>query len=265
MARILQLTDLHLVAPGALVSGVLDTGALLRDAVDRLLELLPQIGPLDTVLVTGDVSDDGSPESYVAARGALDRLGLPVLVVPGNHDDRENLRAAFGDMAGMPQSGLIDWSVDVAGTPVIGLDTLVEGQGGGLLRPESLALLATALERAGTHDVLIALHHPPMRTGIRFMDAIGLANADAFAEILNEFDGTARIVAGHVHGVYQGRIGRHAVLAAPSTCSAFALDCRANAPVGFMTGPRGCAVIDTAPDGAWTAIPLESANGPFSF
>ncbi|MDK3073694.1 phosphodiesterase [Sedimentitalea sp. JM2-8] len=265
MARFLQLTDLHVVAAGARASGVLDTRAILRTAVERLIDRRAALGHLDAVLVTGDVSDDGTAESYRFARGQLDRLGLPLLAIPGNHDDRAEFRKAFADSPAMPSSGLIDWTTEIGDTVVIGLDTLVEGQGGGALRPESLAFLSEALARAGSRPVVVAVHHPPLRTGIRFMDAIGLEDIPALQATLAQAGGEIIVVAGHVHGVFQGRIGRHPVATAPAVSSAFALDLRPDAPVGFMTGPTGCAVFDTGPDGVWAAVPLEIASGPFPF
>jgi 3',5'-cyclic AMP phosphodiesterase CpdA len=265
MARFLQLSDLHVVAPGALVSGQLDTPALLRRAIDQLIQRLPAIGPIDAMVVTGDISDDGSVASYDAARRELDRLCLPLLVVPGNHDRREAFRDCFGDLPYMPRTGLIDWVHDLADTRVVGLDTLIEGQGGGALRPESLDLLAQALETAGTRSVLVALHHPPLRTGIRFMDAIALQNPHDLQRCLQRSANPLRVIAGHVHGVFHGQLGQHSVCTAPSVCSAFALDRRTDAPVGFMTGPIGCAVVDTAPGGVWVDLPLEHGDGPFGF
>lgn len=265
MARFLQLTDLHVVAPGAMCSGVLDTRAILRAAIDRLLDRCDALAPLDAVLITGDVSDDGTPESYEYARAQLDRLGLPLLPVPGNHDSREAFRTGFSDTPGMPAEGLIDWTAEIGDTLVIGLDTLVEGQGGGVLRHDSIAFLTEALKDAGPRPVIVALHHPPLQTGIRFMDAIGLEGVPALAAALEQATGEVTVVSGHVHGVYHGRIGRHPVATAPAICSAFTLDRRADAPAGFVSGPTGCAVIDTAPGGVWSAVPLDPAEGPFTF
>ena len=266
MARFLQISDLHITAPGALVSGRLDTAGQLRAAIDTIGARLNAIGPIDAVLITGDISDDGSAASYDIARSELARLGLPLLVIPGNHDCRDALRSAFGDLPTMPPTGLIDWRFDIGGTTVIGLDTLVEGQGGGRLRPESLSFLSDALDASQGRRVLLALHHPPLRTGIRFMDAIGLENADALATVLERRTAPVRIVAGHVHGVHHGALGVHTVVTAPSTCSAFALDRRDDAPIGFMTGPTGCAVIDIGTDGwLWTAMPFDHGTGPFKF
>ncbi len=265
MARFLQLSDLHVVAPGTLASGRLDTPTLLGQAVDVLLSRLPAIGPIDAVIVTGDISDDGTAASYDRARAELDRLGLPLLVVPGNHDTREGVRDCFGDLSFIPETGLIDWVQDIGDTRVIGLDTLVEGQGGGLLRRESLDLLEQALDGAEGRPVLVALHHPPLRTGIRFMDAIALQNPEDLGHCLARRVDPLRIVAGHVHGVFHGHLGRHSVCTGPSLCSAFALDRRVDASVGFMSGPTGFAVVDTAPNGVWVALPLDHGSGPFRF
>jgi Icc protein len=265
MARILQLSDIHVVPPGSHASSVLDTPALLHSAIDKLCERLAAIAPIDAVLVTGDISDDGSPESYALARDELERLNLPLLVIPGNHDRREELRVAFQDLNGMPAAGLIDWAVDFGDTRIIGLDTLIEGRGAGRLRPESLDFLTQALETPDARSIVVALHHPPLQTGIHFMDAIGLENPDDLSARLLSCIKQTRIVAGHVHGIYHSLIGPHPVSTAPAVCSAFALDLREDAPIGFMTGPTGCAVLDTGSEGLWAAMPLDSANGPFDF
>lgn len=265
MARLLHLSDMHVVAPGQRASAVLDTPALLGRAIDTILGRIGAIGPFDAVLVTGDLSNDGSPESYETACAALDRLGLPVLAVPGNHDAREGLRAAFTDQPSMPDEGLIDWVVDLGDTRVIGLDTLVEGQDGGRLQAQSLELLAKALQDARGRPVVVALHHPPLRTGIRFMDAIGLENPGDLVAAVSKDTGPLWILAGHVHGVFLGRVGRHPVATAPALCSAFALDRRPDALAGFMTGPTGLGVLDTGSDDTWAAVPLAYDDGPFEF
>lgn len=265
MARFLHMTDLHVVRDAALASGVLDTREILRMAVDRLIGMGAALAPLDALLVSGDISDDGSADSYALARSELARLGLPILVVPGNHDAREPLRQAFSDLETMPEQGLIDWTTSISDTLVIGLDTLVEGQGGGVLRDESLDFLRNTLATQEAKQVIVMLHHPPIRTGIRFMDAIGLKNAHALEAVLNDAKSSVTVLAGHVHGVHHGRLGKHHVATAPAVCSAFAMDRRADAPIGFFLGPTGCAIVDTGPNGIWSALSLEAADGPFPF
>lgn len=266
MARLLQLSDLHLVPSGEMAWGVLDTPALLDAAVTRVHALLPAIGSVDAALISGDVSEDGSEGSYDCARAVLARLDMPLLVIPGNHESREGLRRAFPDLPGMAGDGPIDWSVDFGVARVIGLDTLVdEDWGGGRLRAISLSFLRDAIATAPSPDITLAVHHPPLRSGITFMDAIALANADALRDILDTAPGPVRIVAGHVHSVFHAMLGRHPVSTAPSVCSGFALDQRPNAHVGFFSGPRGFAVIETGANGYVSALPLDRFDGPFPF
>ncbi len=264
MATFLHLSDLHAVGHGDLCSGVLDTRAILIGAIDRLIDKGEAFGPLDAVLVTGDVSEDGSPDSYDFARTQLERFALPIYVVPGNHDARKPMQEAFSGLGIMPPDGLVDWADTVGDTRVIGLDTLVEGQGGGRLRRESLDLLERELS-GFDGPVVVMLHHPPFSIGIDFMDVIGLENRSDLAEILSMHSGDITVLAGHVHGVHIGRVGGHVAMTAPGLCSGFALDRRAVAPAGFFSGPTGCAVLETGKSGIWSVVSLDAAEGPYSF
>jgi len=265
MARFLQLTDLHIVKEGARASNELDTRNILKAAIDRLISLNDALAPIDAVLISGDLSDDGSADSYSFLKEQLSRLGLPMFIVPGNHDLREQMRKAFSDICHMPGSGLIEWVRKIGNTVVIGLDTLVEGQSRGQLRLESIDRVARALQTIGSEPVIIMLHHPPIKTGIRFMDAIGLENSSALMEAIQNIENEIIVISGHVHGIHFGRLGGHVVATAPSICSNFALDRRLDAPVGFWKGSTGCAVIDTEDTIVWSALSLENADGPFSF
>ena len=165
MTAILQITDTHIVAEGKLVSGQLETAAPLTRLVDRIASIRHQIGPIDAVIVSGDLSDDGSEESYARFKRLLAPLDLPTYVIPGNHDIREPLRRAFA--SDLPVAGPLNWARKEGDIHLIGLDTLVEGHGHGTLSPETLAFLGDALARADGSAVLLALHHPPFASGIR--------------------------------------------------------------------------------------------------
>lgn len=164
---------------------------------------------------------------------------FPLLAIPGNHDAREPMRAAFADTGPMLGTGPLGWTCDLPGLRVIGLDTLVEGQGGGRLAASSLDFLADAVERAPDCPVLVALHHPPLMSGIAFMDAIGLSNPDDPATVLRDAGRDLRLVCGPIHGTRFTAVGGCPVLSAPATCSTFDADFREGAPAGFHDGPGG--------------------------
>ncbi|MDC0604905.1 metallophosphoesterase, partial [Amylibacter sp.] len=95
MTTILQISDTHIVAKGPLVSNVLDTASTLEKLIIRINQLQDKHNDIEGILVSGDISDDGSPASYQRFKSIMASIGLPTYVIPGNHDNRENMREAF--------------------------------------------------------------------------------------------------------------------------------------------------------------------------
>lgn len=238
MTTVLHLTDTHIVPKTELVSGRLDTAASLSRLVARLTSCLDQIGPIDAMLISGDLSDDRSAQSYEHFKHVMAPLEIPLHVIPGNHDAREPMRTAFSDR--LPQDGPLNWDVPLGDIRMIGLDTLVEGHRHGLLIPETLAYLKGRLHRAGGAPILLALHHPPFQSGIRFMDAIGLRNKDKFIETISGYSGEIRIICGHIHTMIVTSVAGNVAISGPAPASTFAFDRRQEAKVGFMTQEDGC-------------------------
>ncbi|MFK7876271.1 MAG: phosphodiesterase [Paracoccaceae bacterium] len=263
MTTILQISDTHIVPKGALVSGRLDTSAALARLIDRINSIRDQIGPIDAVLVSGDLSDDGSVESYAQFKTLMSALNLPTYVIPGNHDSREPMRAAFSD--DLPKSGPLNWTRRIGAINLIGLDTLVEGQKHGTLSSDSLSFLQEALSRLDGAPVLLALHHPPFLSGIKFMDDIGLTSAQALHSVLADYRGALRIVCGHIHNMMVSDVAGHIAISAPAPNSSFAYDRRSNAPVGFMTQEDGCLLHRW--DAGFQSIRIGpmAGSGPFPF
>src|SRR5512136_3015018 len=130
---ICQISDLH-VTTGERLSGVVDTNAMLRACVAHIGALPTRP---DVLLVTGDLVDRGRPEEYARVRAALAPLGLPTHVIPGNHDHRDALRAAFADNAAMRgTSGFVQYVVEDHPLRIVMLDTVIPGEGGGRLCAE---------------------------------------------------------------------------------------------------------------------------------
>lgn len=263
MTAILHISDIHIVPEGALVSGRLDTADTLRRLIARINSIRDQIGVIDALLVSGDLSDDGGAESYERFKTLIAPLGLPTYVIAGNHDARDPMRSAFADV--LPKAGPLDWARQIGDIHLIGLDTLVEGQGAGTLSGGSLAFLQTALSKAGDAPVLLALHHPPFACGIGFMDEIGLTNQQAFRDIVAAHQGPLRILCGHIHSMIVSDIAGHIAISAPSPCSTFAYDRRRDAPVGYMTQEDGC-LLHRWNDGFQTVrIGPVAGLGPYPF
>lgn len=182
----------------------------------------------DTRLLTVGLSIFGAPEN-----------GVDIGVISGNHDARGPMCAAFADQFA-PQ-GALNWNRQVGDVTVIGLvDTLMAGTGQGTYSPQMLRFVRASLETAKGSPVLLALHHPPFASGTAFMDATGLTNRAAFCDIVAAHAGPLRIICGHIHAMMITVVGGHIAVSAPSPCSTFAYDRRAEGPVGYHTLEDGC-------------------------
>lgn len=256
MARILHITDPHVVLAPDLVSNTLDTAAIFGAAIDAILDRWETFGDVDAVVATGDVTDNGDLASYQSFRAQIERLPAPCFVIPGNHDLREPMRACFGDCDFMPETGKINWMHDFPDLRLIGLDTLLPDQGGGILDPDTLGFLETHLQSAGDKPILVAMHHPPFQTGLKFMDRIGLHGAEHLGAVLNHALGEVRIICGHVHSTIIGTVGGHVAITGASLVSTFLADFRDQGPVGFAKGPTGYMIHDWNNGFCSTCVPL---------
>lgn len=205
-----QLSDLHV---GAAWEGV-DPLPRLERAIEAVRSLP---NPVDAVLVSGDLADDGSEESYRLARRLLDRLAAPVHVLPGNHDDRARIRAAFE----LPGDGdePVDYTVEIGELRLVILDSSVPGQDPGAFDPEQLRWLDDELGRESERPTILAMHHPPLTTGVPEWDAINLVASErqALAEVVARHPQLRAIVGGHLHRVAASALAGCPVLSVPST------------------------------------------------
>jgi 3',5'-cyclic-AMP phosphodiesterase len=262
---IAQITDLHIKPPGQLAYGRVDTAAYLERAVAALLALDPQP---DVVIATGDLVDVGDPEEYGRLRQLLAPLAPPLYVVPGNHDARRPLRAAFAGEGYLPADGaFLHYTVEDWPVRLIGLDTQVAGEASGALCAERLAWLAARLAEQPERPTLLFMHHPPFATGIEHMDAMGLAGAAELAAIVRRHPQVERIACGHVHRSIQTRFAGTLASIAPSTAHQVALDLRPAAEASFTFEPPGFHLHLWQPGGGivtYTAH-TESFAGPYPF
>src|SRR5688572_26915768 len=96
---IAQLSDPHIRSPGQLLYDRIDTAGYLERAVAHVLRLDPLP---DIVIITGDLVDGGKADEYALLRSLLAPLPMPLYVIPGNHDARGPLRAAFAEAGFFP-------------------------------------------------------------------------------------------------------------------------------------------------------------------
>jgi len=253
MTCIVQLTDTHLVADGGPAYGRVDTLAGLRRAVGHIDAQRRFFGAVDAVVVSGDLTDHGEPDAYARFRESVAPLAAPLFVIPGNHDAREPMRAAFVADGCAPPEGPLDFCADGGGLRLIGLDTLVEGEAHGAVSPAQVAWLDARLAETQGGPALLFLHHPPFATGIDFMDAVCLRDAEALAAVVARHDALRLVSCGHVHrSVFTRWAGRPAMVA-PAPSHAVALALRPQSDPHFAMEPGAVTIHHLGADGAVTS------------
>ena len=174
-----QITDSHLRADEP------ERVLKLRAGVERILAL--GVAP-DAVLVTGDIADDGGSSEYEDAARELARLDVPLVVLPGNHDDRAGMRAAFG-LPGAGEERLQSVSVH-GGVRIVACDTLVPGSDGGEI---DVPWIADRLAEDRATPTLVAMHHPPYLVGVEQMDGMA-PPADQRAELARVLEAAPNVL-----------------------------------------------------------------------
>ena len=216
MTTLIQFTDLHWYADAATDY----RGCNTRRSFGRVLDAARPRLPVDALLMTGDLVDDGSPAGYAALADLLAPLGIPALCIPGNHDAPTALAALSGraHMRVGGQHRLGRWLICL-------LNSFLPDDARGQLSPAQLDGLDRALAREaqghGGRHVLVALHHQPMPVGSRWLDGVGLQQPAALWTVLDRHPNVRAVVFGHVHQEFDAQRGPIRVLGTPSTCAQF--------------------------------------------
>ena len=210
--NLVQFTDPHLFATAeGRLRGVQTLPALRA----TLAAAADDIAACHAVLATGDLVNDDAG-GYAHFRREFAALGKPVLCIPGNHDDVPAMRAALSappfQLGGSWDAG--EWRV-------ILLDSTVAGRIGGQLSATELQFLDRALRDATGRHALVCLHHHPVRMRSRWLDTVGLENADDLFAVLGRHRQVRAVLFGHVHQPLDEMHAGIRMLATPSTCAQF--------------------------------------------
>lgn len=233
---IAQLSDLHFTASGGAADGRPDPHA----ALDAAIFALRRGGSRpDILLVTGDLAERGDVTDYQALAERFSRLGLPVYVVPGNHDDPAAMRGILHTHQPAPEASHGGYAIDTGTLILIGLDSVRPGWTDGALGKEQISWLDRTLVAAAGRAVLIFMHHPPIRSGLEAMDRCGLlVGRDAFAAVLARHrERVVAVLCGHLHRSVQGMFAGVSVRVAPAVVHQVAFDLRPGAPMVYCLEP----------------------------
>jgi Icc protein len=229
---IAHITDFHVREPGELMGERVPTDSCLRSVVQAVNRMDPQP---DLVVGTGDLVNDGdrpggAADQYRHLEEILRDLEVPALMIPGNHDDRAQMRVHLGRYLppDMTQSDLasdrpLSFEVRVGGLRILALDTVVPGAHHGQIGAEQLNWLRDRLGAEPDQPTLIIQHHPPFDSGIAFMDEMGLRDSAQLELALKGHRQVVGVLCGHLHRSITSRFADTMAITAPSTGAQLAL------------------------------------------
>lgn len=262
---IAQISDTHIAGPGLKTYGIAPMAENLARCVKHInaQSLKP-----DLVLLSGDVTNDFTRNEARHAADLLAALDCPYYLVPGNHDDRDVLWDVFGGAACPARAGeFINYVIDGDELRIIALDTLWNGQAGGMMCKARATWLRDCLAKGGHQPTVIFMHHPPLKCGILETDDDGFAGADLLGDIVIDYPNIMRILCGHIHLLTHSRWRGTIVTTAPSMGMQLDLDLTKAAPSRFLLSDPAYLLHHWTPERELIThtIQLGELAGPYDF
>lgn len=210
--KVLQLSDLHVLPhAGDTLLGV-DTEYYFARILN---EAFQSHGTFDLVLLTGDLGQDPTPDSYRRIAGHLRRYATPCLCLPGNHDDWPLMQRELnaGALSCRKQWLFPNWQI-------IGLNSQIPGSPGGYLTGEELDFLDRTLAACAL-PALLAVHHHCVASGSPWMDTMMIENGEELLRIAENYPQVKAITCGHVHQEIAQQQRTIQIVSAPASCFQF--------------------------------------------
>lgn len=185
-----------------------DTHSNLKKIIDKITTV-----NFDTLLISGDLAHNGTPESYQILKEILSPLQNNIVVMPGNHDNAENLSQLFGKNLA-PNFSLGDWEI-------ITTDSVQIAQTSGFLTQNTLLNLDLSLKNTKAKYNVVVLHHPPVPMQSNWDDTLSLKNCDEFFSVIDKYPKIKAILWGHAHQATDFKREKLKLISCPSTALQF--------------------------------------------
>lgn len=211
--KILHLSDPHLFADDSSTLLGVNTNESLQAVLDDIRRR--NITP-DLFVVTGDISQDYTPESYQKFVDYLAPFKKPVLSLAGNHDERPKLKQYLSKSPFTTAEQMVTehWQL-------LMLNSHVPGKVYGHLSEDELSWLESCLVDNSDLPTMVFTHHHPIPVGSHWLDQIGIENGQQLVNLLSQHSQVKMCAFGHVHQSTDRHHKHINYCSVPSTCVQF--------------------------------------------
>jgi 3',5'-cyclic AMP phosphodiesterase CpdA len=159
---------------------------------------------------------------------------------------RRELRGAYRYLG--DAGPFLSYTVEDFPVRLIGLDTVIPGEGGGEICAEREAWFADRLAEGDGRPTLVFMHHPPFATGVHGMDEIMCRVSASFGALVRSHPEIERILCGHYHRPIVRRWNGTVGYVVPGVAHQVALDLRPGEPNRLILEPAAFALHSWAPE-----------------
>lgn len=213
--KIVQISDCHLFADSSKI------GYNNINPFRSLEQILAQckVQRPDVLLVTGDISGDGSGQSYQHFSHLIQaaQIGCRIGIIPGNHDNQQQLAANIIEQyLWLHHPRLVlpnQWHIHL-------LDTQYHQTIGQISENHLTSLTGYVQQHANEYHLLAAHHHPIPCGG--WMDKHEWTNRQDFNAVVANHQSIKGVIYGHIHTAIDQQVDQCLYMACPSTCWQFA-------------------------------------------
>jgi len=193
---IAQISDTHILMPESDHPATLLRDDCLRRTVADVNQQQP-----DAVIFTGDTVQHGQPEEYTRLRELLAPLEAPLYLVPGNRDDKSEMRAAFRNCSYLPASGeFLHYVIEDYDIRLVAIDSTAVGERKGRFCEKRQAWLDKTLSEKPDRPTLLFIHHPPFDVADHYVGGYRRPEeVRALEDIVNRQAQVMGMLCGHVH------------------------------------------------------------------
>mgnify|MGYP001196482046 FL=1 len=167
----------------------------------------------DALVFSGDLSHNGTINSYIRINEILKPLDNKPYILPGNHDNKSNLAKKFGNSL-LCNFKLNDWEI-------ITIDSVQNEKVSGHLSDQKLQVLTDEIKLSKAKYIVLCLHHPVVPMQSSWNDDLSLENSEEFFSVISQFPRVKAIIWGHAHQSSEFKFGNIKLFSCPSTAVQF--------------------------------------------